>query len=541
MTSAEINYAQIEKEMLSIVHAATKFHCYVFGRHFTVFNDHKPLESIFIKPLNTAPMRLQGMLLKLQWYDFDMKYQKGETMHLSDTLSRAYLTDTATECTDLTNISMLDFISATPEIYEELKKRTGEELGLLLEVIAEGFPDSRWELATPLRKYWDSREVMSHVDGLVYKGMRIVVPPSLQKHMISVIHKSHLGIVKCKQRAREVLYWPGMTSDIENAVKDCVKCAEHQNRLQREPLKPTATPDYPFCEVGTDLFEFGAKNYIVLVDYYSKFIEVDELSYTTTTSCVIQALRAQFCRHGIPRILRSDNGPQFSSFEFAEFCKQYDIEHRTSSPYHQQANGEAERAIQTVKKLWKKCGDKDLALLDYRTTPLEGVLLSPAQLAMGRRPRNLLPCSAKLLEPTAYHAAAVKLHFDGTKKQQKYYYDKGSSATEHKPLEVGEPVMVQPHIKQAKWQPAIVTKSGLEETIMLHKPGSQKDIRRNRRHVRPSAAARHMQQQQQSEVDSGDSISDGGAESDVGGPLSPPKKVRTRSGRVSKPPDRYGF
>ena len=340
MTKTESNYAQIEKEMLSIVHAVTKFHCYVFGRHCTVFNDHKPLEAIFKKPLNTAPMRLQRMLLKLQWYDINVQYQKGETMHLSDTLSGAYIHATKSEHMNLDDVNMLDFISITPHIYGVLQKRTEEELDQLRRTIKHGFPDTRQELATTLRKYWDVRDHMSYHNGIIYKGLRIVVPRSLQKHMIELIHKSHLGIVKCKQRAREVLYWPAMNADIETAVKDCETCASHQNKLQREPLKPTVMPDFPFCEVGTDLFDLGSKKYLVLVDYYSKFVEVDELKATTTGE-VIQVLQAQFCRHGIPRVLRSDNGPQFSSREFATFCKAYQVQHLTCSPHHQQANGEA--------------------------------------------------------------------------------------------------------------------------------------------------------------------------------------------------------
>lgn len=74
--------------------------------------------------------------------------------------------------------------------------------------------------------------------------------------MLRLIHQSHLGMVKSKQGAREVLYWPGMSAQIEEVVRNCSKCADFQNKLPRHSLKPTETPELPFEEVASDLFEF---------------------------------------------------------------------------------------------------------------------------------------------------------------------------------------------------------------------------------------------------------------------------------------------
>ena len=208
------------------------------------------------------------------------------------------------------------------------------------------------------------------------------MPPSVQRHMLSIIHESHLGIVKCKQQAREVLYWPVMNSDIEETAKNCTKCAEFQRKQSSEPLMPSQTPELPFSEVGTDLLDFECKTYLLTVDYYSKFIEVDQLS-DQRSKTTIEALKAQFARHGIPKVIRSDSGPQYTSEEFARFCREYGITHKTSSPYCLSINSEAERAVQTVKRQWRKALDRQLALLDCRTTPLQGLNLSPAQLLMG--------------------------------------------------------------------------------------------------------------------------------------------------------------
>ncbi|CAJ1066454.1 Transposon Ty3-G Gag-Pol poly [Xyrichtys novacula] len=310
------------------------------------------------------------------------------------------LRDSTPEAGSLGCVSMLNFVSVSEQKYSELQEHSDEELGLLQQIIQQGWPSRRREVPILVQPYWDSRSQLTVCDGIVFKGLRIVVAPTMRAHMLKLIHQSHLGMVKSKQRAREVLYWLGMSAEIENMIRNCCKCAEIQNRLPREPLKPTETPELPFEEVASDLFEFEGKHYIILVDYYSKYIEVDELKDLRSLS-TIGALKAQFSRHGIPSILRTDGGLQYSSEEFKEFCKSYGVLHKTSSPQTPHSNGESERGVQTVKRLWSKASDKHLALLDYRTTPLESVGLSPAQLLMGRRPRNKLPAARVLLAPMA--------------------------------------------------------------------------------------------------------------------------------------------
>jgi hypothetical protein len=487
LTETEKRYAQIEKEALSIVHAATKFHCYIFGKNVTVYNDHKPLEDIFKKPILSAPMRLQKMILKLQWYDLEVTYRKGRDMQLADTLSRAYLPYSKSEVDDLEHVSMIDMISVSKPKYAEIQARTQEELHSLYEITLEGWPDIKDQTTLLVRPFWDSRDQLAVCDGVIYKGLRIVVPPSLQKQMLDLIHESHLGIVKCKQRAREVLYWPGMNSDIETIISHCAKCAEHQNKQPAEPLQPTNTPDLPFIEVGCDHFEFQSKHYLVLVDYYSKFIEVVALRDQCATAN-INALKLIFSCHGIPQRLRSDNGPQFACREFKQFSISYGFEHTTSSPHLPNSNGEAERAVETVKHLWKKASDKYLALLDYRTTPLDGINLSPAQLLMGRRPRNTLPSAREILAPSPYNKQEVQFHFRQEKKRQKYYYDTKSGAKDLPPLQSGDEVRMAPLPGSNSWLPATVLKHHETPRSYTVTCGGR-SYRRNRRHLRQSTRA----------------------------------------------------
>lgn len=168
LTDTEVRHAQIEKEMLSIVYACSKFHHYIFGKHVHVFNDHKPLESIHKKPLLSAPMRLQRMLLKLQWYDLTITYRKGKDMQLADTLSRAYCQSTDKESDEFEYINALSHISITSEKKSEFQTSTERELKELYDTILKGWPEHREQTLTAVRPYWDSRDQLSVSDGITW-------------------------------------------------------------------------------------------------------------------------------------------------------------------------------------------------------------------------------------------------------------------------------------------------------------------------------------------------------------------------------------
>ena len=156
------------------------------------------------------------------------------------------------------------------------------------------------------------------------------------------IHSSHLGIVKCKQRARDVLFWPQMGNDIEQVVSKCRICLECQPSNQREPMiseKPATRP-----WESTDLFKWEGEDYLLVVDSYSHFIEIARLSSTTSQTVVTHTKSIMAC-HGIPKTVKSDNGPQYTAEEYKKFSKEWGFHHVTTSPYHPQANGLAEKSV----------------------------------------------------------------------------------------------------------------------------------------------------------------------------------------------------
>ena len=140
--------------------------------------------------------------------------------------------------------------------------------------------------------------------------------------MLAVIHGTHLGIVKCKQRAREALYWPGMSAQIKEKVKDCTICHDYAPAQQKEPLIPSPISDLPWAMAASDIFTFESEQFLVLVDYYFKYIEVTKLKDLTSQE-TIQALEEHFGRHGIPARFITDCGVQYTSKEFKDFAKSY--------------------------------------------------------------------------------------------------------------------------------------------------------------------------------------------------------------------------
>lgn len=131
----------------------------------------------------------------------------------------------------------------------------------------------------------------------------------------------------------------------------CPTCIENHNSNPREPLLSHPVPDRPWEKVG--LFHFKGSEYLLCVDYFSKFPEISKLRDTTSGS-VIVALKSVFARHCIPDVVISDDGPQYASAEFKDFAEQWEFTHNTSSPGHAQSNGQAERTVQTIKNLLKK-------------------------------------------------------------------------------------------------------------------------------------------------------------------------------------------
>ena len=230
--------------------------------------------------------------------------------------------------------------------------------------------------------------------------------------------------------------------------------------------------------IRSDVFTLNSRDNIVLVDSYSDFIEVGELRIRSTNSSdIIRFLKQQFSRHGIPNVLVTDNGPQFSSSEFTTFSSTWEFKHVTSSPTHAKSNGKAESAVKVVKKMFKKAhrDSKDpwLALLDQRNTPTQGVGSSPAQRLMSRRTRTLLPIAANLLYPKVEEGVTKMLKLK--RQKAKSYHDRSSIVLSK--LEIGQEVRVAGQ-RNKTWEPGTCVEKLSDRSYMVEVNGAI--IRRNR-------------------------------------------------------------
>ena len=448
LTSAETRYTQIEKELLAIVFACDRFEAYIYGRDGVhVETDHKPLESIVLKPLNSAPKRLQRMLLKLQKYSLQVKYKKGEKMFLADTLSRAYLPE-VNSCEFSRNLEDVNHTSSLPLSDDRLQQfqhvsADDPVLQVLRETIHRGWPDSKSEVHESVQAYYDFRDELTVQDQLVFKGPLLVVPAVMRKEMMAVAHATHIGTEGCIRRARESMYWPRMSTELKEYISKCDICLAHRATPGKEPLLQHEFVGRPWSKVSTDLCELQGRTLLVVCDYYSNFIEVESINKVTTCG-VTKALKAMFSRYGVPDVLVSDNGPQFDSAEFATFSKTWGFKRVTSSPRYPQSNGKAENAVKTVKRLFTKCRESGqsefLALLDWRNTPSEGIGTSPAQRFFGCRCKTLLPMSESLLHPR-YSTEEDTRAINAQKQRQQFYYNR--QAKSHKPIAPGETVRMR--------------------------------------------------------------------------------------------------
>jgi transposase InsO family protein len=490
LNTTEQRYATIELECLAIQWAMDKCRYYLLGMAgFTVITDHKPLLGTFTKSLqDLTNSRLRRLREKMTPFRFTLCWTAGKTHSMADALSRAPIFDPPEESADDTlNITLCHRIATDPQLqilfdaivddqpYKDLIHaiQTDEQVSKLPDThIAKLFANV-WNRLSTLD---DDAETL-----IILDNDRIVVPTKARPHILNLLHKSHSGIIKTRQAAHQLYYWPGMNNSIKQLISNCEACQVHQSSQSPEPLTPTYT-SIPMSQVGIDLFETRGVHYLIMVDRYSGFPFVHKLSSLNTTA-ITKILKSWFTDWGYPMIIRSDNGPQFRG-EFKTFCTTNGIRHETSSPYHPKSNGLAESAVKSIKLLLAKCSknndDFSTCLAEWRNTPrADG--FSPAHMFLGRRQRTQLPTLPTNLNYVDQHEAQENRQ--RTLLQSKQHYD---SRTKRLPdLKCEQLVRIQNPISKlwdAKGKIININENGHSYEIELE---NKKTIVRNRRFVKP--------------------------------------------------------
>lgn len=225
LTFTEQKYAQIEKEMLAIVFSVQKFHFFIYGlNNIKVNSDHRPLESIFKKDLACLSPRLQRMRLRLLNYDILVTYKPGKYLYIADTLSRAFLSEKGLKSDKEFTLAIHSIIKNIPMSFErknQFRCETSNDLQLkiVIDYCINGWPENKSNIPEFICTYYKIKDSLTISDGLLLFCEKIVVPNSLRSEMLRLLHEGHVGIEKCKARARQIFYWPGMNSDIESYNK----------------------------------------------------------------------------------------------------------------------------------------------------------------------------------------------------------------------------------------------------------------------------------------------------------------------------------
>ncbi|CAB3995988.1 Hypothetical predicted protein [Paramuricea clavata] len=223
LTPAERNWAQIEKETLAVVFGLERFDQYTYGRKVIVQNDHNPLTSILKKPLSQIPKRLQALMLRVHRYDIEFHYIQGSQLVIADTLSRAFL-----DVPDAQVIVMkVNALKGVPdEQIREVQAATAQDqcMQSLLSTIKDGWPESKKDVQNDLRPYFDVQDTLSHQNGIILKGERIVIPASLRDTTKKRLHSAHLGYDSMMRRARDTIFWPGMAKEVRQLAENCKAC-----------------------------------------------------------------------------------------------------------------------------------------------------------------------------------------------------------------------------------------------------------------------------------------------------------------------------
>ena len=462
MSPTEQRYAQIEKEALGITWATERFADYLIGLKFHIETDHKPLVPLFsTKNLDELPARVQRFRMRMMRFSYSISHVPDKKLCTADTLSREPLVKPLNQQEEKLESdvmayvdSVIRYLPATEDRLEELRcqQQEDEVTKQIMEYYSTQWPE-RSQLPGPLKPYWPERNELTIQQGLLMKGNRLVIPVSMRLDVLERIHEAHQGINKCRERAKTSVWWPGLSRQLKEVVKRCPTCIkQHVNTA--EPAIPSQLPDRPWQKLAADLFELKNQQYLLVIDYFSRYVEVAKL-FRTISADIIVHLKSMFARHGIPDQLLSDNGPQFSANTFAKFQEEFGFTHITSSPNFPQANGEVERAVQTVKNLLKTAPDPYKALMAYRATPLESGL-SPDELLMGKKIRTTVPILPSHVESNWPYLEQFREKDSVLKSKQKKNFERRHSVKSLPDLLPGDPVW----LPSKKVEGTVIDKAG---------------------------------------------------------------------------------
>ena len=449
LNKTQRKWSTIEREAYAVIVALNEFNCYLWGRHFTLVTDHRPLTWLKTMP-NPSP-KFARWQMSLQQYDFDIVYKAGKTNRNADALSRI--------CVNNTNIIYFD-----SEINEDMIREEQENDPVLQELRkamdGENITVKRnSKLATLLNKI---DELYINENGIIYRlsnedTTQIVLPSSLHESVFELLHEQpcagHLGAEKTEKRFADHFYYPNIKPKIIECVRKCRECAIHKPSRENTiaPMKhikasrPLQILQLDF--VGPVTKSHDNKKYILtMIDHFTKYAQAFATEKCDTNT-VINCLEQYFCIFGVPESIQTDNGTAFKSHNFNSFCDTFGIRAVHSTAYHAQSQGQVEKFNGTLTKMLSNyTGEKqtdwtdyiNLCVFAYNTAVKKSIKISPHEAMFGTKARSTFSALTNKQDdgksPTEYTTKVrqrlqdiykqIKTNQDFADEMSKEYYDK---------------------------------------------------------------------------------------------------------------------
>ena len=274
--------------------------------------------------------RIQRITIQAWQYEFEPQHIPGKNNVISDALSRATLLefqDSNAE-KDILAMNFLHYSSITERerdgVLQETKK--DKEFQSLKHYISTGWPSKRSQIPVFLHPYWNFRDELMIESGILMKNSKVLIPEMLKQKYLRQIHQGHQGIKACRSRAREFVFWVNINEDLKELVEKCDMCQSQQNSTSIIQKYVSEVPPHSWHTIGSDLFYFRRIDFLVVVDYFSKYPLMKKIA-NSTSSAVIKELGMNFSEFGKPQVFRSDNGPCYSSQEFRFFMSCHKARH----------------------------------------------------------------------------------------------------------------------------------------------------------------------------------------------------------------------
>ena len=522
LTKTESNYAPIEGEALAAAWGLEQTRFFTMGcDDLLVIVDHKPLIKIFGNRRldEISNPRLFRLKRRTLMWKFDIEYQPGKNNYFSDAVSRNPSKYAEIASASLMNegdveeeiliagiIDEVDKFFAVTWERVKLESKVDKEIVLLKRVIKEGFPTLKKQMPQEITNYWDFRHDLTLIDGVVMYMDRVVIPPKLRWRVTANLHSAHQGTSGMCSRAQSVVFWPGITSDIENARASCRSC--HRNAPSQAKLPPTEPriPKVPFEKIYADYFKLNGKSYLIVGDRLSGWTETFKAKPTSRGSKgLCKALRHVFATFGVPNNLSSDGGPEFSAKATSDFLNRWGVCHTLSSVYFPQSNGRAEVAVRITKRLLEDNIGQDgsldndnivRALLQLRNTPDKESNLSSAEVLFGHQLKDAMPKLDKSV--SIFDSPQLHNHWRETwEAREKAIRTRmvrtcerlEQNSKELPPLQLGDTVFIQnqnpAYGKPNKWdREGTIIEVGENDQYLVRVHGTGRVTLRNRRFLR---------------------------------------------------------